>query len=186
MSVYTSILIAFFVFGLSFARLGRNITSAQNNKPEVFTEPVARTYTILYWSTAAHILAGILGIAWTFISTRPWKRYTTNYVAQHHLHNSTQFLQRQDEILILIGAMIGIVFIASTVFTQSMKYIIIILFILVGSDVLHVVTDFTGPTYRLLYDLLWTAFSALVLWSLVMREPDFPKLLRHLQNTIKK
>jgi hypothetical protein len=147
-------------------------------EPEEFKEPIAKTYKILYWYAAAHIVEEIGTVLWQLLVTHPWRRYTADYAAKHHLHASVQFLQLQDKVGILVFPAIFIGIYVGIVRTKRRAAIIGILKVFVFLDVLGALNDLAKPTtYRLIIDVVSIGFVLLVLWSLSKREQDILKLV---------
>lgn len=181
MAVFILILIASFIIGLNFATNGRKSATLLGGDSETHAVPVARTYKVLYWYAGLHLLYGTVVTAWEFLFQRPWKRFTPQYVADHHLHKTVHFLQTQDKVVILIFCVVSVAMYIYLFFARSVRAVVALLGIFVGLDVLALLSALAKPTYstfRLILDVAVSAFTFLVFWSLLMKEPDFLKMFR--------
>jgi len=178
MVVLLLILIAIFIVGLNFESGDRKKSTKKKKATEVLKEPVARSYKVLYWYVAVHVLYDIGHTAWDFIHTRPWGRYTPQYVAKYHEHHTVPYLQQRDKIVILSFLVFYLCLYAYMLTSKRPNNLFVIFVILFGFDVLNLPYVFHEPTYQLVFNLAMFGFTFLVLFSLRIREPDFLKLLR--------
>lgn len=154
-------------------------THTSNGKTyEVFKFPVARKYKVLYWYSGLHLLYTVAVSIWLLTMRHPWEKYTPTYITEHHLHHSAQYLQRYDKFEIVFILFTSMILYTYIIFSKIVKSIVSILIIFVAINVLYLLHDYNEPTNQLVFELLTGGFTFLVLWSLLIRQPNFFKMLR--------
>jgi hypothetical protein len=180
MAVFVIIITACLIVALNVGVNGRKNAAQlkkQYNDGEISDVPVARVYKVLYWYVIFHFIYAIVIATWAFMSDRPWKKFTPQYVADHHLHESIHTLQMHYKIWMLVYILVPLALYTYVAFAKRMKAITTILWIFVALDVLSLPSSLSKPTYELIFDLAASAFTFLVLWSLIIKEPNLLKLL---------
>jgi glucan phosphoethanolaminetransferase (alkaline phosphatase superfamily) len=184
MPVLILILIAAIVVGLNVL-FGSKLRTVKEIPPkakvtpivEEFSSPVSRKYPILFWYALYHCAKIVVTHLWSLIFTRGWNKYTAQYVAQHNLHESAQYLKLQYIVSILAGAALFFAIYVFFLRTKEKKLIVRILKLFLVLDGFDLLSGFVRPSLDSIYIILSSGFDVLVLWSLLRSEPNIFKLL---------
>lgn len=185
MAIAILILIAILIVGLNVA-FGNWFRTVKESQPKViviqaeeeFSEPVARKYPVLFLYALYHCIRIMIIFVWTVIVTRPWHKYTDQYVAKYNFHTSIPFLKLQYIVGTLGFAALFFAIYAYMLRTKDKKTITTILKLFIFLDLFDVLSGIAKPSLHSLYIVLSTGFDVLVLWSLLKREPNIFKLFR--------
>jgi hypothetical protein len=145
---------------------------------ETFSDPVSRKYPILFWYALYHCTKIIVTLLWSLIFTRGWNKYTNQYVAQHHLSSSAQYLKLQYIVMMLASAALFFAVYVYFLKSKDKKLIVKILKLFLVLDGFDLLFGITRPSLSLIYTFLASGLDVLVLWSLLRSEPNIFKLFQ--------
>lgn len=185
MAVAILILIGALIIGLNIA-FGKRFRASEKSPSkakvtlaeEEFTEPVSRTYRILFWYALYHCSKIVVTLLWTLIFTRPWQRYTAQYLSTHYIHASVPFLKLQDIVVFISEYAFFFAVYAYLLKSKDKKVIIMTMKWLVALNGFSLLFSLAKPSLYTSYAILASAFDVLVLWCLLKREPNLLKLFR--------